>query len=78
VTFTVRYARQRDSRVLAGLVGMVLTFIAAWVQQAEIALDPVYFNHNSFYHLIQGMALFLIFWSVPALAGAEATENRPC
>jgi hypothetical protein len=76
--FAVRYARQPDGRALVGLSGIVSTFIAAGVQQAGVGLHPVYFNHNAFYHLIQGLALFLIFWSVPALAAAGVTKRPQC
>ena len=31
------------------------------VQQARVALHPAYFNHNAVYHLLQAIALFLIF-----------------
>jgi hypothetical protein len=76
--FAVSYARQRGGRALVGLIGIVSTFIAAGVQQAGLALHPVYFNHNALYHLIRGLALFLIFWSVPALAAAEVTKRPQC
>jgi hypothetical protein len=78
VVYTMSYARQRRGRVLIGLVGMVSTFIAAGAQQAGLAVHPVYFNHNALYHLIQGLALFLIFWSVPAVAAAGATKRSSC
>jgi hypothetical protein len=74
--FAVSYMRRRAGRVLVGLIGIVATFVAAGVQQAGLAVHPVYFNHNALYHLIQGLALFLIFWSVPGLAATEATRDR--
>lgn len=45
----------------AGIVGLVLTFVAAAVQVLRIGLHPVYFNHNALYHVIQAVALYLIF-----------------
>jgi hypothetical protein len=77
VALAVSYARRRSGRVLVGLIGIVLTFVAAGVQQTGLAVHPVYFNHNALYHFIQGMALFLIFWSVPALTVTEATKKPP-
>jgi hypothetical protein len=76
--FAVSCARRRAGRVLVGLVGIVSTLIAAGVQQAGLALHPLSFNHNALYHLIQGMALSLIFSSVPVLAAAQATKRPPC
>jgi hypothetical protein len=59
--------------VTLGISGLVLTFVAAAVQQMGIAVHPVYFNHNALYHLIQGIALFLIFrgakWLVTSPSG---------
>lgn len=75
LVFAVSYTNQRASRVLIGLVGVVSTFVAAGVQQMGLAVHPVYFNHNALYHLIQGLALFLVFWSVPALTVVEATRR---
>ena len=49
--------------MLTGVAGLVLTFIAAFVQQRGVALHPAYFNHNATYHAIQAVALFLIFWA---------------
>lgn len=63
VALAIVYARLRQRPVLVGLAGMALTFVAAGVQQAGIALHPVYFNHNALYHLIQAVALLMIFWA---------------
>jgi hypothetical protein len=56
-----RRADTQRRRIALGLWGLLLTFIGAALQQAEIALHPRYFNHNALYHLIQGVALFMIF-----------------
>lgn len=77
VVYAMAYARRRVGRVLVGLAGILSTFIAAGVQQAEFALHPVYFNHNALYHLIQGLALFLIFHSVQALTTADDGRKSP-
>ena len=42
----------------SGIIGVVLTFVAAGVQVGEFALHPQWFNHNALYHLIQVIALF--------------------
>ncbi len=68
----VAYARSGERELLVGLAGLILTFVAAGVQQGGIALHPVYFNHNVLYHVIQAAALFLIFWSAWWLVGARA------
>jgi Family of unknown function (DUF6962) len=60
VAFFVAYRAQPSRPLLAGLSGLVLTLVAAAVQQSQIGLHPR-FNHNALYHLIQGIALLLIF-----------------
>jgi hypothetical protein len=59
--FGVAAFRDQTTPALAGLAGMVLTLVAAGIQQAQIALHPVYFNHNALYHAIQAVALWLIY-----------------
>jgi len=63
LALAIVYARVRRRPVLLGLAGLLLTFVAAGVQQGGIALHPIYFNHNALYHVIQAVALFMIFWS---------------
>jgi hypothetical protein len=57
----VQFMRTHDSATLIGTIGMLLTLVAAGVQHFRISLHPHYFNHNAFYHLLQGIALFMIF-----------------
>ncbi len=59
--FLLTYKRTWNRNPLIGTVGLTLTIVAAWVQHRGIALHPVYFDHNAFYHLIQAAALFMIF-----------------
>ena len=61
VALSVAYARARERGILIAVVGLGLMFIAAALQQARIALHPRYFNHNALYHLIQALALWLLF-----------------
>ncbi|HEU5261963.1 MAG TPA: hypothetical protein VFU41_11145 [Gemmatimonadales bacterium] len=61
VMLSVAYARARERRMLVAMAGLGLMFVAAAVQQARIALHATYFNHNALYHLIQAVALWLLF-----------------
>jgi hypothetical protein len=68
----IREHRGSPSPALArGIVGFVLTFVAAAIQALYLASRPVYFNHNVLYHLVQGLALVLIY------SGARWTTLRP-
>ena len=61
LAMVARYATTRDRAAATGVVGLLLTFAAAAVQQLRIGLHPVYFNHNALYHVIQFVALWMIF-----------------
>jgi len=55
----------------AGIGGVVVTLLAAGGQQAGLGLHPVYFNHNAVYHVVQGIALYLLFRAARVAAAAE-------
>jgi hypothetical protein len=42
-------------------LGLALSAGAALLQQLEIAPHPVYFDHNALYHLVQAVALVLLY-----------------
>jgi hypothetical protein len=44
-----------------GAWGLALSFAAAAIQLLRIAPHPTYFNHNALYHLVQAVALALVF-----------------
>jgi len=67
VALLVMYSRNGMRYLLVGVGGIVLTFIAATVQYTGISIHPRYFNHNALYHLIQAVALFLIYWTARVL-----------
>jgi MFS family permease len=71
VAMVLAYRRHRQPALAYGILGLALTFVAAAVQQLRIAIHPTYFNHNALYHVIQGVALFLIF------LGAKWTSTSP-
>jgi hypothetical protein len=55
------YRRNKARAVLWGIAGLSLTLIAAVVQRLHIVIHPVYLDHNTFYHLLQGAALWMIY-----------------
>ena len=63
----------REHAVAIGIWGLALTFVAAAVQQLKVGLHPVYFNHNALYHLIQFVALWLLFIAARPLSTAAAS-----
>ena len=67
--FARRYVRERERCYAWGVVALLLTFAAAGIQQARIALHPVLFNHNALYHLIQAIALLMLFVAARGIVG---------
>jgi hypothetical protein len=61
LAMVARYATARERAVAIGVVGLLMTFAAAAVQQLKVGVHPVFFNHNALYHVIQFVALWLIF-----------------
>ena len=63
VVYGLVYYQGRESAVLVGLLGLVLTLVAAGIQQARWSFHPVYLSYNALYHAVQALALFCIYWS---------------
>lgn len=63
IAFAHGYLKRRKQYLLTGLIGLFLTLVAAGVQQSGIALHLVYFNHDALYHLIQAVAVLMLFLS---------------
>jgi len=63
IAFALTYSSRRERQVLIGLVGLIVTGVAAAIQTLGFSLHPYYFNHNATYHLTQAIGLFLIFLS---------------
>jgi len=61
VVFWLAYRRTRARPVCLALMGLLLTLVASGLQQGRVGLHPIYFNHNALYHLLEAVALYLIF-----------------
>ncbi len=57
----ISYFKTKLSACLWIMLGILISFLAAYVQQAHIAFHPDYINHNASYHLIQIAGLLLVF-----------------
>ncbi len=53
--------RGRPAGVAPALSGITITIGGAAAQNAGIGLHPVYFDHNALYHVVQAVALYLLF-----------------
>jgi hypothetical protein len=72
--FAVVYARSRATSALAGGAGMLLTFVAAGVQQSAAQWRLLHLDHNALYHIIQGCGLLLVYYGVRGLLIADVTR----
>lgn len=61
IGFGITYKRTLNRLALVALSGLILTFVAAGIQQLEIGIHAQYFDHNALYHVIQAFGLFLVF-----------------
>ncbi len=57
----VRFLREHGFAWSGIFIGVILSFVAAAIQHLQISIHPVYFNFNALYHVIQGIALAIIF-----------------
>lgn len=75
-SLVVTYRHSPDPALAWGSAGLVLVFLGAALQQRGVAIHRIRIDHNTLYHIIQGVALWLIFvaadWLVtaPLLAGS--------
>jgi hypothetical protein len=68
---TARALRHGGGWTLIAL-GLTLSAVAALLQQLEVALHPVYFDHNAVYHLVQAAALVLLYLGFRRVAQSPA------
>ncbi len=56
-----RAIRSRDAGWSLISASFVVSVVAALLQLARVALHPEYFDHNAVYHVVQGIALLLLY-----------------
>ena len=70
------YRRHHEPPVLAGLLGLALTGVAAMIQRTSWSLQALHLNNNSIYHLVQALGLFLIFRAALFLVKTPTLPGR--
>jgi hypothetical protein len=73
--FLLSYLRQRKPAFLIGFLGICMMLFAATAQQRKIGIHPRYFDHNALYHLLQGIALFMVFLAAREVIKSEEPIN---
>jgi hypothetical protein len=70
--------RNRDAGWTLITTGLIMSAGAAMLQQAKVAVHPVYFDHNAVYHVVQAIALvFLYFGWRRASLPPHVTRESP-
>jgi hypothetical protein len=67
--FLLAHRRQKKPAFLIGFLGVCTMLFAAAAQQSKLGIDPRYFDHNALYHVLQAIALFMVF-----VAARETTK----
>jgi len=62
--------------LLLGVASSLLSFTSCFVQFMRIGIHPVYFNHNALAHVIQAVALVLLFFAIRYAAGPTFLASR--
>jgi hypothetical protein len=72
-----RAVRGEGHRFLVlGIASSVLSFASCFVQFMKIGIHPVYFNHNALAHVVQAIALILLFFAIRYVAGPNFRAAR--
>jgi hypothetical protein len=61
--FLLAHLRKKTPAFLVGFLGVCVMLFAAVTQQAKLGIDPRYFDHNALYHVLQAVALFMLFFA---------------
>jgi hypothetical protein len=75
VSFIAMYVRSRDGGALVGAAGLVLTFVAAAIQQSTLGMAALHLDHNALYHIVQAVALVLVYVGARACCARLARTN---
>jgi len=62
---------RRNRAAAVGVVGIALALLGAVGQQLGVGLHPVHFDHNAVYHVVQAVALYLLFRAASGLGGSS-------
>ena len=60
---------------IMSITGIALAMVGSYLQQRHVGIHPVYFNHNALYHLLQAVALLLVFCTAQRLIGPSSSPK---
>jgi hypothetical protein len=68
--------QSRDAGWILVTTGLVLSAAAAILQQAKVAIHPIHFDHNAVYHVVQAIAVVVLYLGWRRAAEPELTTLR--
>jgi hypothetical protein len=75
VAFVLAYRASRRSSLLLAIAGIVLSLVAAALQQTQTGMAALGLTHNGLYHVVQAAGLLLIFLTARSLANAACVPG---
>jgi hypothetical protein len=57
-------------------ISLTISIVAALLQQAEWSIHPVYFDHNAVYHVLQGVAIVLLYLGFRRVGAYASRTDR--
>ena len=73
--FFLIYLRHPRNYLVAGIFGLAMVFVAAVIQQSKASILSLGLNHNAVYHLVQAIALGLVFVAARGLSRENACQR---
>ena len=76
IAFVLAYRASGNPSMLLAVAGIVLSLIAAVIQQTQTGIVALGLSYNALYHLVQAAGLLLIFLTARGLASAGRDPSR--
>ena len=61
--------------LIVGAAGSVLSLMSSFIQFMRIGINPVYFNHNALAHVVQAVALVLLFLGMRSVLFSDQAQR---
>ena len=74
--FVLAYRASGNAVLLFAIAGIVMSLIAAVIQQTQTGIATLGLSHNALYHVMQAVGLVLIFLTARGLGSAAHEPAR--
>jgi len=71
------YMKNKDNkRLRIGIYGLILSLLAPTIQHLKITIHPIYLPHNSLYHMLMMLAIYLLFIGVFSILDINESQAQ--